>query len=316
MKKRLLAFLMCAVMIIGIFPGAVFAEEVPTTPTIEEGERDTEGIDNPDADGEKDEAKDPEQPSDPEQPVQPVEEPTVDEPEQLGDEPTQTGDDNEDNDESLSWSDFISTFAESDENEVVTYKPGGNEYYYTVDWKLFDGYSNNQDGSGYCNYPNSSTPSPTVSFISAAGNSSTWSSNNRLNIGEVKKGTVTITPPNGYYVRQVVICCDDQSGYHCETNKNNNVKRNNYTPVNGTSVNLNLSEENYWHYGMGYPSHLMIWLVKSPDPVTVKYESGLTGFTGDVSNHELAVNNVVTYTNNNGAPSHKVASIQIGRAHV
>ena len=326
MKRRLLAFLMCAVMIIGIFPGAVFAtEDAPVadenTVVVEEPEDKTTEEPNEDI-------------VDPDKPTEPPEVPETPEttPEPQNPEGTTEGNDEESEENQEKSEEEVKTETEvkseeesetetevksEEESETETevkseednnafaplYANDGNpiavqdsnDNWYKVDWKLFNGYND-----GYC-ISDSRDLSPTVTL-----DSNTWSSGEKKDISTVKSGTVHITPPAGYYVRQVVICCNDWGGYRCKTNAAGDVDRENYTPVNGTSVELKLSRDGYWHHGAGYPSHLMIWLQKIPDPVTVTYVAGIEGYTGKVSDLE---NDKLSIPTTSGAPTHIVAGI-------
>lgn len=173
----------------------------------------------------------------------------------------------------------------------------------TLDWKLFEDYNENN----YCQAP-SSSGYPSTSDVSVKLNGTAWPYGTTQTASAVKSGTVTVTPPDGWYVRQVVICCDDVGGYHCETNSQNKVTRKNYSIddyATDPTVTLDLSNSDYWHTGRGSNHHLMIWLEKCPNPVTVKYDSKLTGYTGKaVENGDL-----FTYNYTTDMPSHTVLPI-------
>lgn len=180
---------------------------------------------------------------------------------------------------------------------------GGTSNASTLDWKLFEGYSE----KNYCQEP-SSSGYPGTSDVTVKLNGSDWTFGTTQTASAVKSGTVTVTPPNGWYVRQVVICCDDEGGYHCETNSQGRVSRKNYSIDDyaaDPTVTLDLSNSNYWHQGMGSNHHLMIWLEKCPNPVTVKYDSKLPDYTGTaVENGDL-----FTYNYTTDMPLHTVLPI-------
>lgn len=293
MKRRLLAFLMCAVMIIGIFPGAVFAEEdipdVNETPVSIEEPEDTptekQKEDN-DVDPEKP-AETPEVPETPKTPEKPqTTEGTTEEDEESEETPEKSEEDNN----------AFTPLNANDGNPVVV--QDWSDDWNKVDWKLFNGYN-----GGYCKR-DSRGLSPTVTL-----DSNTWSIGEKKDISTVQKGTVYITPPAGYYVRQVVICCNDEEGYNCQTNAQGRVIRTNYSITDGSkTVELPLlNASGYWHPGKGYPSHMMIWLEECPNPVYVGYNIGsLTGFNEDKI---VEGGNIFVYPYTEGTPEHTVLDI-------
>lgn len=185
--------------------------------------------------------------------------------------------------------------------EVAVYRGGGDKVVTgatKVDWKQFFGhYSSNtmiktpDDTRGHCKV--------------YLGNDTTTEWSGYTTQSEIADKGITIVPDTGYYVKQVLIACDDREGYNCQTAKRDAVGKfgssstesATYT-IDGSKLGLNatVGTNNVWHYGNGTPLHVMIWLGKSPNPATVTYDAGTMS---DVLNDALLVN-YTTETQPNG----------------
>lgn len=151
---------------------------------------------------------------------------------------------------------------------------GGTDYSKVINWKQFYGYTSDKymssvadDTEGKC-----TVYYGTTQWTGFVDKDST-----------IRKDGITIKPATGYYVKQVVIACDDQGGYRCQTaHRDGIVKFGNSStqsadfviPAENLANNKYIGNNPVWHSGAGYPNHLMIWLAKSPNPAEVIYDAG------------------------------------------
>ena len=165
----------------------------------------------------------------------------------------------------------------NDAFEVYDWTPGGNgnheNNYGKIDWKQFAGYN----GTSMVRY------APTTAECTVWVGNEEWLSGNKIDINKIRESGITIRPKAGYYVKQVVIACNDDNGYNCQTAKQDGiVKFGNTTtesadftiPASNLSAYATVNGRYVWHSGKGYPMHLMIWLAESPNPVNVTYNAG------------------------------------------
>ena len=162
-------------------------------------------------------------------------------------------------------------------DEVAVQKGGGGtDYSKVIDWKQFYGYttynymSNKADETaGKCSVYYGTTEWPLDTFVDKDST--------------IRKDGITIKPATGYYVKQVVIACNDEGGYHCDTARRDGIVKfgNSSTqsadfviPADNLVSSKHINGNPVWHDGWGYPNHLMIWLAKSPNPAEVIYDAG------------------------------------------
>ena len=97
---------------------------------------------------------------------------------------------------------------------------------------------------------------------------------------------ITIVPDEGYYVKQVVIACNDNGGYACKTARRDAIaKFGSVTmesaafviPAANLQLNAQVGGNKVWHDGAGTPLYVMVWLGTSPNPATVTYDAGTIG---------------------------------------
>ena len=158
-------------------------------------------------------------------------------------------------------------------NEIAVQKDS-TDYSKVIDWKQFYGYTSYK----YMN----STADDTKDKCTVYYGTTQWTGFVDKN-STIRTYGITIKPATGYYVKQVVIACDDQGGYHCETaHRDGIVKFGNSStqsadfviPADNLVSNKYIGGNPVWHPGAGYPNHLMIWLAKSPNPAEVIYDAG------------------------------------------
>lgn len=118
-----------------------------------------------------------------------------------------------------------------------------------------------------------------------------------VTVGTLADNGITIVPQSGYYVRTVLIACNDK--YNCRTAMGNNVAKfgdvsmtsSEYTiPTTSLQPDSVFNNEYVWHDHGSY-SFVMVWLDKTPNPLDVIYEAG----TINRQSVTLNVNPIVTY---------------------
>lgn len=104
---------------------------------------------------------------------------------------------------------------------------------------------------------------------------------------DVTTSGIVITPPAGYYVYNVAICCNDEQGLGCDTMQKGSLKEFGNTSVASAAFTISaadLQAGKVWHEGANDPKIIMVYLKKCPTPAYVVYELGSTEFsyTGDI----------------------------------
>ena len=122
-----------------------------------------------------------------------------------------------------------------------------------------------------------------------------WTHDTSHTVQELYTNGITIVPDSGYYVYQVLIGCNDGSGYNCKTAKDNNVGRIVATSTQSSTVTISanwltvdatIGGKLVWHPGHGAPSYVMVMLKESPNPATVTYDAG--AMAGYISGYLVA----------------------------
>lgn len=101
---------------------------------------------------------------------------------------------------------------------------------------------------------------------------------------------VVVTPPSGYYVRSLVLCCDHNHGEGCNTRAQGNLISFGNTSYASAAYTITSSEFSaaqsdsnlsgaVFHDGNqgGKAIHIMIYLAKCPSPAYITYEANNTG---------------------------------------
>lgn len=149
----------------------------------------------------------------------------------------------------------------------------------SLDWKQFYGYNTNNTMTS----SRDATEGKCQVYLGAGDNKTAWPSDTKETVKAVNTGGITIVPAAGFYVKQVVIACDDGGGYNCNTAKRDGIAKFGGTttesaafviPAANLSLRAEVNGRPVWHTGAGTPLHLMIWLAESPNPVSVSYDAG------------------------------------------
>ena len=165
-----------------------------------------------------------------------------------------------------------------------------------IDWKQFYGFtssgtmqSRSDDSAGKC----------TV-YLGTGDNKTQWTGTKTQ--ADLAASGITIVPDEGYYVKQVVIACDDKGGYNCQTAKRDGIARfgaastasaEYVIPAEKLGLNVKIDGNPVWHSGAGSPKHLMIWLGTSPNPVEVTYDSGIVALDAPIISFGAAAEEVL-----------------------
>ena len=202
---------------------------------------------------------------------------------------------------------------DEDETEGVDafslqYKPETPDY--TVKWNQFYGFNNNNGTESGM----SDTPDSTQNHFKIFVGSSTtaWANGTSKKQSELAAGGIRIVPETGYYVKQVLIACNDNNGYNCRTAKQDRIARLVAQSTESTTITIdgaNLGANAYvnnmrvWHYdGMGEPFYIMVWIAKCPNPVKVIYDDGERTLTGNLvsydSTKDTLGNTTASFSNN------------------
>ena len=144
-----------------------------------------------------------------------------------------------------------------------------------IDWKQFYGYNSDNTMSA--------TVDDTAGKCTVYVGDTLWNLGTQKTQKDLAQNGITVIPQVGYYVKQVVIACNDGAGYHCNTAQRDGIvkfgstttKSASFTiPKDNLALGIKIGDNPVWHLGAGTPLHLMIWLGKSPNPATVTYEAG------------------------------------------
>ena len=172
-------------------------------------------------------------------------------------------------------------------------------------------------------------------YFGTGENKQVWDHNTTHTISELSSsnGGITIDPADGYYVKMIVIGCNDDDGYGCRTAQQDHIGRLIYTSPTTTTItipaeNLTLTskfvvngvEKDVWHQGNTWneaKSYIMIWLGESPNPANVYYDAGdlaqnnafvnqqfVTDYDANAT-YEVATDLTVTKDNNNNTIIYK-----------
>ena len=103
----------------------------------------------------------------------------------------------------------------------------------------------------------------------------------RADIDDALESGITITPTDGYYVKAVIICCNDGGGHNCATAARGDVYAMINTDMTTGEVVISArtlkGEDTGFHRGAGYPNWVMVELGVCPSPVYVQYDFNLPG---------------------------------------
>lgn len=126
---------------------------------------------------------------------------------------------------------------------------------------------------------------------------------------------VTISVSKGFYVVRVLLCCNDENGYNCQTSQTEQAFSK-MGSVDGTAVTMTLGE--IWNnstHRSNYkdPYWLMVMVAKVPEPVYVGYDAGTLSFTNALVSQAdgtwVSGTNTREYTTNDGNVLHTVLDI-------
>lgn len=266
MKKRIISLLLALVMLFGVLPVTALAESDAVL-VEDPGTKKVEVVDN-----KQEEDKEEETPA----PVEKSDEDDLD---------NNNGEEN--------------TKLPTDENGSNIDLHAG--YYYppyqewrTVQWNQFYGFNGNGTGSGMSSRADSTQSKFTI-YLGTGGNAVKWEHGTAYTRTQLSNSGIKIVPYAGYYVKQVLIGCNDWSGYNCNTAKNDRIARLVAQSTESATVTIDgykLEDGAYidgkpvWHSGAGYPSYIMIWIAKTPNPVKVIYDDGERNITGALISYD------------------------------
>ena len=106
---------------------------------------------------------------------------------------------------------------------------------------------------------------------------------------------VTISVDPGYYIAYVIFCCNDESGYNCQTVQTDGAfgQKGN---EDGSAVEMSMQLlRDKRHDGRGYPYWLLVMVKKCPNPAYVGYDAGTLNFNGQLVDHADGTTWVSTY---------------------
>ena len=148
------------------------------------------------------------------------------------------------------------------------------------------------------------------------GTNTSGSTVSKPTVGQLKNNGITIVPPTGWYVKTVIITCEDGSGYNCNTAANSNIVEFGNASTASAAYTITGAQfsaadstagKTVFHQGMGNNFYLMIQLAESPNPVSVKYVAGdVSGYTGKVNDGASDSQNI-SYTSS--VPVHTVHGV-------
>lgn len=179
-------------------------------------------------------------------------------------------------------------------------EPDGSWTDYKVNYKLFGGLSGRTisqlSNAEYAKQKGSGTNALTVTLndtaktsIADGGNQRNAGTTNGVTALDVWKNGLVITPPTGYYVEQVILCCNDEGGFNCNTAESGGLVEFGEKAAASTAYTITAAEiqaadeastsKAVFHEGRGTPLHIMIKLGVSPNPVYIVYDAGTAGTT-------------------------------------
>ena len=137
-------------------------------------------------------------------------------------------------------------------------------------------------------------------------------------IAAAKAGGISVTPPAGYYVAEVIIGCNDQGGYNCNTAAASNLITFGATSYASTTFTITPAQltqgasagKTVWHDGRGEPYWIMVRVAKSPDPVHVIYDAGDMKSEIGASTVLVEGGNDFAVDNGQGTASHNALAIK------
>ena len=183
----------------------------------------------------------------------------------------------------------------------------------SLGYKLFNGW--NTRHTRMIPETNSAILNGTVVKI---GNTTLTRNSPSSTVEAAKKSGISITPPAGYYVAEVIIACNDEGGFNCNTAAASNLITFGATSYESTTFNITPDELNQgaeagktvWHDGRGKPYWIMVRIVKSPDPVHVIYDAGKMKDAIGASTVLVTGGNDIAVDNSAGTASHAVLDMK------
>ncbi len=154
-----------------------------------------------------------------------------------------------------------------------------------------------QNGSGYTvSRPNTSNDLSTHVTVTFNGNNQAKGSTKYYTMSATDTGDAVVTADEGYYIAYVVLCCDDQDGYHCQTSMGENAYGKAGSP-DGRTVTIKLSEiyANANHKSGKEVYWLMVMVKQYAKPAYVGYDAGTLAFDGQLVDHANDTTWVGTY---------------------
>ncbi|PWL46786.1 MAG: hypothetical protein DBY39_05730, partial [Clostridiales bacterium] len=150
------------------------------------------------------------------------------------------------------------------------------------------------------------------------GNTTLTRNSSSSTVKAAKESGISITPPAGYYVAEVIIACNDNGGFNCNTAAASNLITFGATSYESTTFHITPDELNQgaeagktvWHDGRGKPYWIMVRIVKSPDPVHVIYDAGEMKSVIGASTVLVTGGNDIAVDNSAGTASHAVLDMK------
>lgn len=181
-------------------------------------------------------------------------------------------------------------------------------------YKLFRGW--NGSHSQMLQETNSTLRANTV--VKVGSTTLSYGNGNATTVQNAKQHGISVTPPAGYYVAEVIIACNDNGGYNCNTAARSNLISFGAKSWDSTTFTITPAEMNQgasagktvWHSGMGEPYWIMVRLAKSPDPVHVVYDAGAMKNAIGASTVLVENGNDFQVTNTSGNATHQALPIK------
>ena len=181
-------------------------------------------------------------------------------------------------------------------------------------YKLFRGW--NSSHSQMLQETNSTLQANTV--VKVGSTTLSYGNGNATTVQNAKQHGISVTPPAGYYVAEVIIACHDNGGYNCNTAARSNLITFGAKSWDSTTFTITPAEINQgaaagktvWHSGMGEPYWIMVRLAKSPDPVHVVYDAGAMKNAIGASTVLVENGNDFQVTNTSGNATHQALPIK------
>ena len=181
-------------------------------------------------------------------------------------------------------------------------------------YKLFRGW--NSSHSQMLQESNSTLLANTV--VKVGSTTLSYGNGNATTVQNAKQHGISVTPPAGYYVAEVIIACNDNGGYNCNTAARSNLITFGAKSWDSTTFTITPAEMNQgaaagktvWHSGMGEPYWIMVRLAKSPDPVHVDYDAGAMKNEIGASTVLVENGNDFQVTNTSGNATHQALPIK------